>query len=323
MKMSGAEIEHVLILGFIGILVISFFFAKRAPILVVTLIAILVTWQHRSFAPLAFAHNSDFQPWRVDVLDIGHGLAVLIERNGESILYDTGGAWRSGSMAQSVVDPILKQRGSELVGLILSHSDRDHAGGASWVLEHVQPTWLRSVDVINQNFQYPLGQTEHLPCVQGKDWQWQNLNFEVLFPSRQFDDPENKDSCVIRVSDGKHSILLTGDLPKRQERALVRKGADLSSDIMLVPHHGSKTSSSVDFLQTVSPQAAIVSAGRYTPWQLPALQIIQRYKDQNIDWYDTAKLGQISVHFTAEDWQILSQRFDKEPYWYRKMFVAL
>ncbi|MEI8633894.1 ComEC/Rec2 family competence protein [Vibrio sp. PP-XX7] len=97
--------------------------------------------------------------WRVDVLDVGHGLAILIEKNHHDVLYDTGKQWPGGSIAQSVIDPVLHLRGiDQLDGLILSHMDNDHAGGRGWIAEHWHPLWMRS----SQSLQ------DYLPCVQGE-----------------------------------------------------------------------------------------------------------------------------------------------------------
>ena len=279
-----------------------FYLVKKAqyPALFGVFLVILVFWKTEK------APETD---WRVDVFDVGHGLAVLIEHQGEAILYDTGGAWGKGSIAQGVIDPILKARDLTLDGLILSHNDNDHAGGADWLRQTWKPNWERTAQT-NQGF----------PCVKGESWDWHHLNFEVLHPEKRVMDPENEDSCVIRVFDGKHALLLTGDLPKKQERALIEEGALIEAEVLLVPHHGSKSSSSEAFLSAVRPDIAIVSTGRYTPWKLPHPEIFERYKNRNIAWYDTAKQGQISVRFSNDGWKVLSQRFDLEPFWYRKMF---
>lgn len=247
--------------------------------------------------------------WRVDVFDVGHGLAVLIESNGKAVLYDTGSAWGSGNIAQRVIEPVLNARGTLLEGLILSHNDNDHAGGEAWVREYLSPHWVRSSKT-----------GEDLPCIKGRSWQWQHLRFEVLFPQKRVLDPGNEDSCVIRVSDGTNAILLTGDIPKGQEKRMLEDGALLKSDVLLVAHHGSKTSSSKPFIEAVNPGVAIVSTGRYTPWNLPHPDVRARFKAQNIRWYETAKQGQISVFFSKKGWSVSSKRSFLEPFWFRKMF---
>ncbi len=245
--------------------------------------------------------------WTVDVFDVGHGLAVLIEKNGHAILYDTGAAWGNMSIAQLVVEPVLSKRGTTLDGIILSHFDNDHAGGYDRLLNQLSPHWIRASDNTGK----------HLPCVGGETWEWQALTFRVLYPYKLVDDPKNEDSCVVHISDGFNSILLTGDLPESREKYVLDAGDDISSEVILVPHHGSKTSSSEAFLSAVKANVAIASTGRYTPWNLPNPTIIDRYKALGIKWYQTDKDGQISVSFSQKGWKITAQRRDIAPYWYR------
>ncbi|MEZ8146464.1 DNA internalization-related competence protein ComEC/Rec2 [Enterovibrio norvegicus] len=256
--------------------------------------------------------QTDTTAWRVDVFDVGHGLAVLIEKEGRAVLYDTGAAWSSGTVAASVIAPVLTQRGSKLDGLILSHGDNDHAGGEAWVTKHLVPQWVRS----SEN---DLG---HLACLRGNRWRWQQLEFEVLYPLTLSDRAKNASSCVIKVSDGKHAVLLTGDLPKAQETYLLTQNDDVSADVLIVPHHGSKTSSSEAFINHVNPKAAIASTGRFTPWNLPHPDVVSRYENRGIEWFETGYDGQVSAQFSDKGWRVLSQRNDTEPFWYRKKFGA-
>lgn len=260
----------------------------------------LIFWQKK---PL------DKDKWQVDVFDIGHGLAVLIEKNGEAVLYDTGAAWGKATIAQQIIAPVLRQRAAQLKGVIISHYDNDHVGGLTWIRQQLKPAWIRTSK-----------QDTFLPCVKGQSWQWQGLSFVVLHPKKAVAYPKNKDSCVVRVFDGKNALLLTGDLPKKQEIELVDQQALLSSNLLIVPHHGSKTSSSNAFIKAVNPQIAIVSVGRYTPWDLPSRSVIARYQSQNIAWYETRWEGQMRVNFSKEGYSVYRFRFDLAPYWYRKKF---
>lgn len=274
---------------------------NRIPVLGVIVVITLLSWRQHQQAPGS---------WQLDVLDVGHGLAVLIEKNNHAILYDTGAAWQSGTIAQSVLAPVLSRRGALLDGLVLSHRDNDHAGGAQWVIENLKPDWIRAAG----------GSFRALPCVKGEQWEWQGLGFEVLYPLTRSSDARNENSCVIRISDGLHTVLLTGDLPKAQESGLVEQNAEVQADVLIVPHHGSKTSSSPPFLDAVNPSVAIASTGRYTPWDLPHPDVVGRYRERNISWYETGQHGQVGVHFSAKGWRVSSQRLDLEPFWYRKMF---
>ncbi|KXF81959.1 DNA internalization-related competence protein ComEC/Rec2 [Enterovibrio coralii] len=254
----------------------------------------------------------DKSAWRASVLDVGHGLSVLIEKDGKAVVYDTGAAWKNGNMAQLVLKPVLDKRGLILSGMIISHGDNDHSGGEVWIVDRYSLDWVRSSE----------NKAAYLACVKGERWTWQGLEFEVLHPNRLVERARNEDSCVVRVSDGLHSVLLTGDLPEKGEMELLQDDAKVSSTVLLVPHHGSKSSSSSDFLTAVNPDVAIASAGRYTPWNLPNKAVVERYRELGIAWYDTIESGQISVHFSDRGWRLSSQRQHQEPFWYRKMFGA-
>ncbi|PKF51046.1 DNA internalization-related competence protein ComEC/Rec2 [Enterovibrio nigricans] len=285
-----------------------------ALIMLMTRLRSLLVLKLSLFAGLVFCfgQENDNQTWRVDVLDVGHGLSVLIEKQGQAIVYDTGSAWTNGSMAQWVLAPILEKRGLSLSGFIVSHSDNDHAGGEEWIIEQLSPVWVRSPERKNGYF----------PCREGEQWYWQGLSFSALSPTQLVSQAENEDSCVVRVSDGTHSVLLTGDVPLKEELLMLKRNATLASTVLLVPHHGSKSSSSVAFLDAVKPEVAIASAGRYTPWNLPHPSVVERYRNLGISWVDTIEYGQISVYFSDKGWRLSSQRMHEEPFWYRKMFGA-
>jgi competence protein ComEC len=130
----------------------------------------------------------------------------------------------------------------------------------------------------------------------------------------------NDDSCVVRVDDGKFSLLLTGDIERRAEQALLKQRANLPSTILQVPHHGSKTSSTPPFLRAVAPELAFASASRYNAWRLPAAKIVKRYRENHIPWRDTARSGQLSVFFYRNDWQVKGFREQLNPRWYHQRF---
>ncbi|WP_140919209.1 hypothetical protein [Limnobaculum xujianqingii] len=134
----------------------------------------------------------------------------------------------------------------------------------------------------------------------------------------------NANSCVLRISDGKYSVLLTGDLESIQELNLVKHyGNALDSDILQTPHHGSKSSSTVAFIQAVNPQATLTSVSRYNPWHLPAKSVEQRYKKSGVRWISTAKSGQLSVLFYKDKYRILTLREHFIPRWYHQWFGSL
>ncbi|XBS71078.1 ComEC family protein [Acerihabitans sp. KWT182] len=249
--------------------------------------------------------------WRLDMLDVGHGLAVAVERNGRVFLYDTGVSWAGGNIGKAEIVPYFIWRGLRPEAIWLSHSHQDHIGGLNFLKK-----FYPGVPVASS-----YRADGHLPCIQGQRWVWQGLHFQVLWPPKQVERAENNDSCVIRIDDGKHRVLLTGDIEAPTERALLRAGRGLlRADVLQVPHHGSKTSSTRLFLRAVRPKAALVSAARFNNWRLPAEKIRERYRQEGIPWHDTARSGQISVQFYDDKWVIKGYREHIMPRWYHQWF---
>ncbi|MCP1437493.1 competence protein ComEC [Erwinia persicina] len=249
--------------------------------------------------------------WRMDMLDIGHGLAVVISQRGNAVVYDTGNRWAGGDAASSQIIPWLRWQGISLQHIILSHGHLDHIGGLESLHKAFPAAKIHS----------DLGVSGHLPCYQGQNWRWQTLNFQVLWPERPQKEHGNNQSCVVMVTDGKWRVLLTGDIETPAELQLVRRyGEALRADLLQVPHHGSGTSSSPPLLRRVAGQAALASAARYSAWKLPAERIITRYLKNNYSWYDTAVAGQISVEFSKDNWRVLSLRAQIMPRWYHQWF---
>ena len=126
---------------------------------------------------------------------------------------------------------------------------------------------------------------------------------------------------MVRVDDGKHSILLTGDIETPAEQAMISHyWQHLASTLIQVPHHGSNTSSGTALLRSVGGEAALASASRYNAWRMPSTKVKQRYRNQNYQWFDTPHQGQITVIFSADGWQIHSLRDQVLPRWYHQWF---
>ncbi|MCK6262813.1 DNA internalization-related competence protein ComEC/Rec2 [Vibrio sp. ZSDE26] len=286
-----------------------------------------LNWQARVWLAVVLltvvVHNwiqkEDETKWKVDILDVGHGLSILIERNGRAVVYDTGNRWQQGSIAESLLLPLLRKRGiHELDALILSHLDADHAGGRGVIEDTLSPR-LKIAPQTLSGYQ---------PCIRGKHWIWQGLKFDILWPEQQVERAYNPHSCVIRVTDEKaqFSLLLTGDIDALVEWILLRTPKELQSDVLIVPHHGSATSSIPQFIESVNPQLAIASLSKGGRWRLPDEKVVQRYNQRGITWLDTGQYGQVTIYIDENlseidknMWQVSAIRQAEGERWYRQM----
>lgn len=250
--------------------------------------------------------------WRVDMLDVGHGLSVLISKDGKGVLYDTGNRWEGGSAAEQNIAPFLRWKNIQLEQIIISHNDMDHRGGFEFLQTMYPAANLRDSSISG---------VPHLPCIAGQQWLWQGLNFTVLWPEKPTADARNADSCVIRVDDGRYSLLLTGDIESASEKALIKKWREgLKSTFLQVPHHGSNTSSTPPFLRAVQPDIALASAARFNKWHLPARKVVSRYNKARHDWRSTSISGQLSLFIYDDYWAIKGLREQLIPRWYHHRF---
>jgi competence protein ComEC len=250
-----------------------------------------------------------FDAW---TLDVGQGLAVVVQTPREIVLYDTGMAWRGGGNAvEQVVGPFLESRGIDAVDrLVVSHADLDHSGGAS---------------VLHERFAVgPMLVGEALPgieawqCVRGQSWWSGAIHFEVLHPDAGEPASGNNASCVLRVSAGAYAMLLTGDIETRAERALLQREARLGADVVIVPHHGSTTSSSMPFVDSVSPVVAIVSASYRNRWGLPKEVIVDRWQAVGAELLNTATSGAVYLRVCAAEGivTVREERRERRRFWH-------
>ncbi|SCM54200.1 DNA internalization-related competence protein ComEC/Rec2 [Hafnia alvei] len=289
-------------LSLLTLFVINFSFSKAGLPLWCAVQAACYLW-------IFGAKKSDDGDLRVHMLDVGHGLAVLIERRGNAILYDVGNKWDGGDIATSEIIPYLRWHGLVLDGMVISHSDSDHSGGR-YSLSHAFPlAWVRSPD------------PRDFSCHIGSDWVWQGVRFTVLWPPRQIAVPKNNDSCVVMVVVGARKILLTGDIETEAETQLVQRWKkQLKADLLQVPHHGSNTSSSSLLLRTVEPKEAISSSARFSPWHFPSPKVTARYRNQSIHWHDTAHAGEVIMTAKTDNWRISELKTQLNPRWYHGWF---
>ncbi|PJZ04900.1 DNA internalization-related competence protein ComEC/Rec2 [Pantoea rodasii] len=249
--------------------------------------------------------------WQIDMIDVGHGLAIAITQGREVVLYDAGPRWNQDDAGARVILPWLHYQGRNLSSIIVSHKHLDHQGGVD-SLHQANP---------NMVIRSALAKPGHLPCQRGEKWQWGKLTFTALWPPAGNTQGQNNDSCVVRVDDGTVSLLLTGDIELEAERKLVAlEKAQLSSTLIQVPHHGSRTSSGPLLLRSVAGKGAMASVARYNAWRMPAPAVVDRYRQQGYIWYDTAQSGQIHIGVRQGEWQIKGLREQIKPRWYHQWF---
>ena len=220
-------------------------------------------------------------------LDVGQGLSIVVRTRHHSLVYDTGPSWRSGSDAgERIVVPALHALGiRKLDGLIISHEHDDHAGGADAVIRRFRPDWIIAGQPQSHAF-------ESEQCVDGHRWEWDGVIFETRFADRARS--ANDASCVLKISGRPMTALLTGDIEWLGERLLMVDGR-LEADLLLVPHHGSRTSSDEKFLDAVSPSLAWVSTGYLNRQGHPHAEVVKRYQARQIPLYNTAFCGALRL----------------------------
>jgi competence protein ComEC len=254
--------------------------------------------------------------------DIGQGNAVLVRTARHALLYDSGPRHANDSDAgQRVLVPLLRAYGVRLDQLLLSHRDSDHTGGAAAVLgAQEQATLLSSLEDGHALHALRPGTR----CLAGQSWDWDGVHFEILHP--RADDyararRSNALSCVLRVSTGTQAALLVGDIEKAQELQLVQAGAALRADLLLVPHHGSKTSSTAAFLEAVAPRLALVQAGYRNRFGHPAPEVVARYEQRGVQVLTSAACG--AAHWRSARPHELQCEREREPrYWQHRVKSA-
>jgi competence protein ComEC len=231
----------------------------------------------------------------VDVLDVGQGLAVSIATRSSTLLFDTGPAFRGGGdAAESVVLPFLAGRGvNRLDEVVISHADLDHAGGISSLVRGLPVGTLRVGEPLD-------GIAVAQRCVAGESWRVDGIDFEFLYPHAKSDISGNDASCVLQVSAGSHRLLLTGDIERAAEAELLRSGRLQDVDVVIVPHHGSRTSSSPSLVRALHPDLAIISAGFGNRWGLPHVEVVERWQASGAEVLTTAASGAITLRLCEQ-----------------------
>ncbi|WP_431477573.1 DNA internalization-related competence protein ComEC/Rec2 [Massilia eburnea] len=257
---------------------------------------------------------------RAIAFDVGQGMAILIETNQHRLLYDTGPAYTPETNGGNrVILPYLRARGINMLdGMIVTHSDSDHAGGALAILRDIRTGWVLS----SLPAGHPIVQAapQHAHCVAGQKWEWDGIRFEMLHPSAaSYDDPSlkpNARGCTLRIATRYGSMLLPADIEAPQEAALVAAMPEkLHAGVLLVPHHGSGTSSTPAFLAAVQPLHGIFQLGYRNRYHHPRADVLQRYVERGVAIWRTDQSGAISIDIGAEQ-QLSAYRQQRARYWH-------
>ena len=236
---------------------------------------------------------------RVTVLDVGQGLAVVVQTRQATLAFDAGPGWSPAADSGSrIVAPYLRGEGiAHLDGLIVSHDDNDHSGGAASLLGLVGADWVATS--LSADNPAVAAATRKMRCVAGQRWTWSGVDFEMLHPqpdSYTFRSiPDNARSCVLRVSTPGASVLIAADIEKESEQQLLGSGATLRSTALVVPHHGSSTSSTAEFIDAVAPKIAIFAVGYRNRFGHPRPDVVERYRAAGAEIVRTDRSGAIEM----------------------------
>jgi competence protein ComEC len=269
--------------------------------------------------PLFVAVPASLEPGSalVTFLDVGQGLATVVRTSNHVLLYDSGPSYGPDADAgERVVVPFLKSTGvTVLDAIVVTHEDTDHSGGAASVARAIPVGLLLSslgdANPVRDLVPY------RLPCHAGQRWTWDGVRFAVLYPpdARQ-NDPRakpNSRSCVLRVETRYGAVLLTSDIEAREEAALLASGQPLAARVALVPHHGSRTSSTLPFIAAVGAEHAVFTVGYANRFGHPKAEIYARYAEARR--WRTDLDGAVTVRFEPAGLKVASQRESERRYW--------
>jgi len=252
---------------------------------------------------------------RITVIDVGQGLSVLVQTARHTMLYDTGRAfYRGGDAGRSIVLPALRHAGvARLDMMVLSHDDNDHAGGASSVadeleIEHV----VGGVGTRLMNRQ--LGR-----CESGDAWRWDGVEFSWVYPAPgQVASTDNDRSCVLLIRAEDTSVLLTGDITQAAEAQLLSARELAGVSVVVAPHHGSQSSSSLPFVRHVSARHVVFAAGYRNAYRHPAQRVVERWQAHGARAWNTAEAGAVTIELDGQGAHVSGNAVAMRRYWHRQ-----
>ena len=256
------------------------------------------------------------------VLDVGQGLSAVIRTQHHAVVYDTGPPYSAtADSGNRVIAPFLRGMGiHELDGVIVSHNDNDHSGGAASLLKEVPAKWLLST--LPHDHALRTLSRNPIACYAGLTWAWDGVRFDILHPQAESAAQDwlkdNARGCVLKVSASSGSALLPADIERDVEQSLLQRlGPQLASTLIIAPHHGSKTSSSIDFIRQVNPAAVIYAVGYRNHFRHPRSEITERYQVLGSKGFRTDEDGAVTVYFEGKEAPRLhTHRGQAQRYWH-------
>lgn len=277
------------------------------------------------FLPLFFYHTPPIKLGEVSLtlLDVGQGLSTFVQTQHHTLIFDTGPTMGADDAGGRVILPFLNMmKISTIDKMIISHGDDDHIGGAHSVLNHLSVKEI--LTSVPEKLSYKNTDAYQAPlkaigiCERGMHWEWDGVMFNILYPSKDRLGQGNDSSCVLRIQTGEHAILLTGDIEKGAEKYLTENARHLlKSDVIIAPHHGSKTSSTLAFVQAVQPTYVLYPTGYKNKYRFPNAGVFERYRGLGAHSFDTAKEGAIHLIMgNAGVSQIMGYRGQERKFWH-------
>ena len=251
----------------------------------------------------------------VAMLDVGQGLAVVVRTRSHTLVYDTGPRFGPQfDTGSAVVAPYLRYSGTTSVDqLVVSHGDNDHIGGAESLIQQIP------VRQVSTSVPERLADHEQIVrrCQSNQRWEWDGVQFKMLSPPASSMIHGNNGSCVLHIAGRYGSILLPGDIERKQEAWLVNQyGNELSANLLVAPHHGSRTSSSRDFIEAIRPRLTLFPVGYLNRYRHPDEKVVQRYQATGSDIMVTPSAGAVQVTYTRRGQSVSCWRQENRRFWF-------
>jgi competence protein ComEC len=286
------HVQHPVGMGLLTVLIILLLlpFSMFSPIVSWSIVSRLLCML--MIAVLAWSQYPMQKPVDIHVLDVGQGLAVIVRADNRVLVFDTGPSWPGGDAGKSVLIPALRQLGiSRIDVVVISHGDDDHQGGLQSLLGEFKPQKIIS------SSKALTADVAVSQCKRGQSWQWGNVVFEFVHPRDVRNWSENNASCVLQLTVDGYSVLLPGDIEAAAELVLSARQELRGAQLVIAPHHGSKTSSSRQFIDRLQPEQVIFSTGYLNRWGFPAGEVVQRWRKSRACLFNTAVSGTLLIKY--------------------------